>query len=175
MISKNRNRVFTFLVAAGAIIFFLAGSTGCGIYKFNQTSIPDSLHTIHVNTFDNHARYVNPQIAQKLTERLKQKINSQTKLSQTNNDNPDLEINGFVSDYSFSTSAISGQQVASNRLTVSMHISLRYKDDTVEEHDVSRSFEFKGDQSFQQAEAALGEDIVRSLTDEIFNQLFSKW
>jgi hypothetical protein len=61
-------------------------------------------------------------------------------------------------------------------LTVAVHISLNNrKADKTEEYDVSRSFEFKGDQSFQQAEATLGDEIVRTLTDEIFNKLFSNW
>jgi hypothetical protein len=100
----------------------------------------------------------------------------QTRLSQTNGDNPDWEISGYISDYTFSTSAISGQQVAGNRLTVGVHITLNnHKADVTTEYDVSRSFEFKGNQSFQQAEAALGDEMVRTITDEIFNKLFSNW
>jgi len=40
---------------------------------------------------------------------------------------------------------------------------------------VNRSFEFKGNQSFQQAETGLLDEMIRTLTDEIFNKLFSNW
>lgn len=119
---------------------------------------------------------MNPQLSPRLTDKLRQKMNNQTKLNQINGDNADWEISGQITDYSFSTSAISGQQVATNRLTVTIHITkFDRKGDKTEDYDVSRSFEFKGNQSFQQAETALGEEMVRTLTDEIFNKLFSKW
>ena len=159
-----------------ALLALLANTPTACSYKFNGANIPDTIKTVRVNMFENRARYINPQLTQKLTEKLKQKIISQTKLSQTNGANPDWEISGFISDYSFSTSAISGQQVASNRLTVAVHLTIdKRRQDKTEEIDVMRSFEFKGDQSFQQAEQALGDEIIRNLTDEIFNRLFSNW
>jgi hypothetical protein len=100
----------------------------------------------------------------------------QTRLTQKNSDNVDWIINGTITDYSFTTSAISGQQVANNRLTVNIHITLNdVKKDDVKDYDVNRSFEFKGNQSFQQAEASLMDEMIRSLADEIFNKLFSNW
>jgi hypothetical protein len=167
---------FVICLVAGSVFYFASGLTSCGIYKFNDASIPDTIKTVKVNFIENRAQYVNPQLSQRLTDKLRQKIVSQTKLVQTANDNSDWEISGTITSYNFSTSAISGQQVATNRLTVAVHITINdRKADKVTEHDVSRSFEFKGDQSFQQAEASLGDELVRTLTDEIFNKLFSNW
>lgn len=158
------------------LLILLLNNSSCGIYSFSGASIPDTIKTVKVNYIENKAQYINPQLSQKLTEKLRQKIVGQTKLNQTNNENPDWEISGTIREYTFSTSAISGQQVATNRLTVTVHITLnKRKDDTVKEYDVTRSFEFKGNQSFQQAEAALGDEMIRTLTDEIFNKLFSDW
>lgn len=125
---------------------------------------------------ENKARYINPQLSPRLTDKLRQKIITQTKLSQTNSDNADWEISGYITDYSFTTSAISGQQVANNRLTVSVHITLNNrKEEDIKDYNVSRSFEFKGSQTFQQAEASLMDEMIRTLIDEIFNKLFSNW
>jgi Lipopolysaccharide-assembly len=158
-------------------LFFMPSLTSCKIYKFTEAGVlPDSIKTVKVIYIENKAQYINPQLSPKLTDKLRQKIISQTRLSQTNNDNADWVISGFITDYRFSTSAISGQQVANNRLTVSVHIIKNSnKEDKKEEYDVSRSFEFKGNQSFQQAEASLSDEMVRTLTDEIFNKLFSNW
>lgn len=165
-----------FLLPVAVWLTFLSIHSGCNIYRFKDVSIPDSIRTVKVNFIENRARYVNPQISPKLTEKLRQKIIGQTRLTQTNNDNVDWEISGFISDYSFSTSGISNQQVVNNRLTVAIHITLNNrKADDIKDYDVSRSFEFKGNQSFQQAEAALMDEITRTLTDEIFNKLFSNW
>ncbi|MBI3137994.1 MAG: hypothetical protein HYZ15_05380 [Sphingobacteriales bacterium] len=157
-------------------LFALLGSSSCGIYRFTDASIPDSIKTVKVNMIENRAPYINPQLSPRLSDKLRQKIVSQTKLTQTNNDNADWEISGTITQYSFSTSAISGQQASNNRLTVGVQIILQdRKADKTEKHEVSRSFEFKGDRSFQQAENDLADEMIRTLTDDIFNKLFSKW
>ena len=168
------------LLAAGILVLVMAAalisSPGCGIYRFTDAAIPDSIKTIKVNLLENRASYINPSLSPGLSDKLRQKILSQTKLSQTNNDNADWEISGTITQYSFSTSAITGQQASNNRLTVSITIILQdRKADKTEKHEVSRSFEFRGDQSFQQAETNLAEEMIRTLTDDIFTKLFSKW
>ena len=155
---------------------FLVPFSSCNIYKFNEATVPDTIKTVKVQLFQNKARYVNIQLCPRLTDKLRQKIVGQTRLSQTNNDNADWEISGFITDYSLSTSAISGQREATNRLTVSVHvIKESHKEDKKDEYDVSRSFEFSATQSLQQAEASLGDEMIRALTDEIFNKIFSNW
>lgn len=175
---NNRKRIINgigFILLMSVTIMSIP-LTGCNIYKFNEATIPDSIKTVKVNFIENKARYINPQLSPKLTDKLRQKIIGQTRLTQVNNDNPDWEISAYVTDYSFSTSAISGQQVASNRLTVAVHVTLNdRKSDELKDYDVSRSFEFKGNLSFQQAEATLMDEMTRTLTDEIFNKLFSNW
>jgi outer membrane lipopolysaccharide assembly protein LptE/RlpB len=162
-----------FLVSCCLILVsFLAG---CG-YKFKDVSIPPEVKTVKVNYIENRARYVNPQLSPRLTDNLRRKIVGQTRLSQTNTDNVDWEITGMITDYSFSTSAISNQQVANNRLTVSLQVSLNdRRKEKVTDFTISRNFEFKASLSFQQAENTLGDEIIRTLTDEIFNRLFSNW
>ena len=171
--------LFSFFAVFFVFCFLFLGASfsSCHFkYGFKDVSIPDSIKTVKVIYIDNKARYINPQLSPRLTEKLRQKIISQTKFSQTNGDNADWEISGYISDYSFSTSAISGQQVANNRLTVSLHITLNNrKAEDIKDYDVTRNFEFKGNQSFQQAEASLLDEILRTLTDEIFNKLFSNW
>ena len=173
---KNVKKILALGTVFAICFAIITGNNGCNIYKFNEATIPDSIKTVKVNFIENNAQYKNPQISQRLTEKLRQKIIGQTRLSQTNSDNPDWEISGTIQQYSFSTSAISNQQVATNRLTVAVHITLNNrKADEVKEYDVSRSFDFKGNQSFQEAEASLMEEMTRTLIDEIFNKLFSNW
>ena len=171
----STKKISVFIAAAIFITAVLSGSSSCGIYKFNDASVPDSIKTVKVNFIENRATYVNPQLSPRLTDKLRQKIIGQTKLIQTNNE-PDWEIDGTITQYSFSTSAITGQQAANNRLTVAVQMVLSdRKANKTEKIDVSRSFEFKGNQSFQQAENDLAEEMIRTLTDDIFNKLFSKW
>lgn len=151
-------------------------------YGFNEktTTIGDSIKTVRVQQIVNRAAYVNPQIAPALTDRLRQKIVSQTKLTNTNNENADWEIIPEIQEYSVSTTGVTstnGQQQSSiNRLNVRVHVTInKRKEGKVENHDVSRSFDFSARQSLQTAEASLLDEMIRNLTDEIFNKLFSDW
>lgn len=173
--SKNPLKILGSLLI-GMMLLMVAGlPSSCGIYKFNDATVPDSIKTIKVNFFENRASYVNPQLSPRLTDKLRQKIVGQTRLTQTNNQ-ADWEISGTITQYNFSTSGISGQQVATNRLTVGVSITVNdVKANKSDRYDVSRSFEFRSSLSFQQAENALGDEMIRTLTDEIFNRIFSKW
>lgn len=172
---KKSSKILLLLLPL-ALYFMSLLNSSCNIYRFKDVSIPDSIKTVKVNFFENRARIVNPQLSPRLTDKLRQKIVSQTRLSQTNNENADWEITGYISEYSLSTSAISGQREAGNRLSVSINFTLTgLKTDRPTDYSVSRNFEFSATQSLQQAEAALADEMIRSLTDDIFNRLFSNW
>lgn len=150
--------------------------SSCGFYTFKDVSIPADIQTVKLSFIENRARYVNPQLSPRLTNKLQDKIVGQTRLKRTTSDDADWVISGYVNDYSVTTSGISGQQVSTQRLTVGAHISLKdNKTQKDQEYDVTKSFEFPANRSLQQAEAALIEDIIRGLSDEIFNRLFSNW
>ena len=170
---KNKVAYFllTFCIAAAA--FFHAG---CGVYSFKDVSVPDSVKTVRVNFFENKAQYVNPQLSPNLTESVKRKIQNQTRLSLSKADEVDWDISGEIRDYTVTTSGISNKQEVTNRLTITVHISIKKQGiETPEEFDISRGFEFSARLSQQAAETQLQAEIIRSLTDDIFNRLFSNW
>lgn len=169
-----RASFFAFTIAA-VLSLLNVSTSGCN-YSFRDIAIPDTIHTVKVNIIENKAPYVNTQLSPRLTDRLRQKIVSQTKLSQTNNDNADWVVSGAITSYGFSTSGISQQREATNRLTVGVHVVVDdQKAGTTKEYDVSRSFEFAATQSIQQAETQLADEMIRGLTDDIFNRIFSNW
>lgn len=149
-------------------------------YGFNDTGVlPPSVKTVKVAMFENKAKYINPQLAQKFTEKVQQKILSNTKLTRTNSDDADYVIQSTITTYDATqTVGVSQQQASTNRLTITIHV-LWKKDATrnreVEEFDVSRSFDYSARLSLQQAEAQLLDEAIRSLTDDIFNKIFSDW
>ena len=150
----------------------------CKVYRFRDVNIDPSIRTVKVNYIESKGRAtVNPVLSPQLSERLRQKITSQTRLTQVQNDNANLEISGNISDYSITTSGISQQQAASNRLTVSVHIIVKNRVDDKKsfEADVSRNFDFSASLSLDQAQSQLTSTIVQNLSDEIFNRIFSNW
>lgn len=151
--------------------------TSCKIYRFRDVNIDPDIKTVKVNYIENKARYKNPQLSPQLSDKLRQKINNQTSLTQVQGDDANLEISGTITDYSVTTSGISNQQAASNRLNVSVHIIIknRIDDKKSREEDVSRNFDFSSSLSLDQAEQQLNTTIVQNLTDEVFNRIFSNW
>lgn len=152
--------------------------SSCGIYKFRDASIPADVKTVKINFIENRATYVNPQLAQKFTDKIQQKIIGNTKLSRTNDENADYVIGGTITVYDATqTVGVSAQQASTNRLTVTLHMNWRNnkKNGEVTEFDVSRNFDYSANLSLQQAEGQLLEEVVRSLTDDIFNRIFSNW
>lgn len=161
-------------------------NTGCGVYSFADVSIPDSIKTVRVNFIENKARYINPQLSPQLTERLRQKIVNQTRLQQTQNDNAHWDIHATIIQYDVSTSAISSNQqggtggnrqaAVTNRLTVGIQITINNRlSNTTEEYTVNRNFEFDATLALQTAENQLLDEMIRNLTDDMFNRMFSNW
>jgi hypothetical protein len=158
------------------VLLAIVSIQGTCRYSLKDVSIPPEIKTVRVFFIENKARYINPQLSPKLSDKLRQKIINQTRLSQTNND-ADYEISGYISDYSVNTSGISQQQVASNNLNVTVHIVFKNRLDEKKnfEADITRNFPFSASKSLTQAEAELNEQMVTNLTDEIFNRIFSNW
>jgi hypothetical protein len=167
----------SFIALSVSLITCLSVLNSCKVhYNFRDISIPPEISTVKVNLIENRASYVNVQLSPQLTDKLRQKIVSQTRLKQTNGDNADWEITGTVTEYSFSTSGISNGKTSTNRINVAVHITLTdQKKGETQEYNVSRSFDFPASQSLQQAESGKLPEMIRGLADDIFNQLFSNW
>jgi Lipopolysaccharide-assembly len=155
-----------------SVVFFFPA---CKIYKFQDINIEDSVKTVKVSAIQNKARYVNPQLSPQLTDKLRQKIVGQTRLSPTNGE-AHYEISGEITDYYVSTGSISQQQTTGSQLNVSVHITLfKRLDNKTEDFTITRNFPYAATLTLQAAEAQLNTEIIRNLTDEIFNHIFSGW
>jgi len=146
-------------------------------YKTKDISIPPEIKTARVGYFENRARYRNPQLSPQLTDKLRQKINNQTRLTLVQNDAPDYDISGEITGYDVTTSGISSQQASTNRLIVTVRLVFKNRLDQTKnfETTVSRNFDFSANLSLTQAEAQLTPSIVQNMVDEIFNKIFSNW
>jgi hypothetical protein len=178
---KNFKKYNSFYAAryllALLIINFSLLITSCGVYKFKDVSIDyNKYKTIKINFIENRAPIINTQLAPKLNDKLQQKIVSQTRLTRTSNDDAHYQLSGFISTYNVSTTAISSTQAATNRLTVGIHMVVKdILENKTDEFDINRNFDFSANLSLDQAYVQLQDEIIRNLTDEIFNHIFSNW
>ena len=165
------------LPIACCVLLLALNSATCKYSTKDTSPIPPDVKTFRVNYLENKARYVNPQLTPTVTEKLKQKIIGQTRLRQINGDEAHYDISGYLSDYSVTTTGITNQTASTNRLNVSFHLIFKNKLDQKKdfETDITNNYDFNAQLSLQQAEAQLGNDIVKNLVDGIFNKIFSNW
>ena len=164
-----------FMIAMMLLVIFNYASCKYGFKDIG--GLPPEVTTFRVNYFENRAEYKNPQLSPLLTEKLKQKIISTTRLRQTNDDDAHYDISGFVSGYFTSTTGISESATSLNRLTTTFHIIFKNTLDEKKnfEADVTFSVDFDANLSLSQVEQQKGDEITKNLTDAIFNKIFSNW
>jgi len=167
------------LFAAAVLCIAAFGFSSCGVYSFRDVSIPDSVKSIRVVYIENRAPYVNPQLSPDLTERVRRKILNQTRLRVTNDENANWVINATITDYSVAASGVGGERNTSlSRLNIAVQVSITNNmnpGSAPQEFSINRTFDFDARLTLQQAENTLREEMLRGLSDDIFNRLFSNW
>ena len=162
------------------LLWICMGFQACKVYSFKDVSIPPEVKTIQIGFIENRARYVDPQLSPQLTDKFKQKISNQTKLTQVQGD-ADYDVSAFVAEYNVTTAGVSNQAASINRLIVTVHLALknRLNDQKLGtpdfETDITRNFDFPATSNLTDAEATLTPQIVQQMTDDMFNRLFSNW
>ncbi|HEY2349646.1 MAG TPA: LPS assembly lipoprotein LptE, partial [Puia sp.] len=171
MISVNKTSFFCRSIRQSiCLLFIFLLSNSCGVYSFKDVSIPPEVKSIHIGFIENRARYVDPQLSPQLTDKLKQKISSQTKLTQIQTENADYDVSAYVSAYDITTAGVANQTASINRLTVSVHLALKNRLNEQKlgtpdfETDISRNFDFPATQSFTDAQVSLLPQIIQQLT-----------
>jgi hypothetical protein len=169
---KGKILTITGLMAAICTMF-----SSCGIYTFRDVSIPDNVKTIKINFIENRAAIINPQLAPKLTDQFKTTVQSYIKkASLVNGDNADYIISAYVSNYAVTTSGIGSTQATTNRLTVGVTMTLNNTlKGEMKDYTISRDFDFAASLTLTQAENQLLPDIIKNVSDEMFNRIFSSW
>lgn len=152
-------------------------AASCGIYSFSGTSIQPDVHTITINYFDYTALKVNPSLSNDLTEALKEQFRKMTRLEQVEMDG-DLEIEGAVTGYDVSASAVTADEVAAlNKLTVTVKITFtnrKYPEDDLEQNFSAYS-EYNSMESLESVEQTLCAEIIDKLIEDIFNATVAQW
>ena len=161
-----------------SVLFLSVGITACKVsYSFTGASIAPSVKTFTVDFFPNRARLVNPNLSQQFTEGLQDKLIKQTSLNQIQ-DGGDLEFSGQITDYEVRPMNIQeGDLAAQNRLTVT--VKVKYTNNKDHEQDWEKTFtayeDFDSNNSLNTVEESLVPEIIKKLTDDVFNASIANW
>jgi len=171
---KNQRFIPILLFAILSIVIF----TACKIsYSFTGAVPMVGVKTFSVYYFPNRARLVNPNLSQSFTDGLQEKLIKQTSMNQIT-ENGDLEFSGQITEYDVKPMNIQqGDLAALNRLTIS--IKVKFVNNKNHEQDWEKSFsqfeDFESTKSLSDVEDGLVTEIVKKLTDDIFNASLANW
>lgn len=159
-------------------LLLLTAVISCRVnYSLSGASIPENVKTVSIEYFENQAALTNPNFPQIITEALRDKFLTQTRLKLVNSDG-DVHFRGVVTAYQSAPVAVGGNDQASlNRLTISVVVS--YENKLNEDQNFNQSFtrfaDFAASQNLSSVEDALMNEIASQLVQDIFNRAFLNW
>lgn len=165
----------------GILLFTLLLIQSCGVkYSFSGGSIPKDMKTYTVLYFENIAPMVYTTLSQNFTEGLKERIRTQSSLSQVNADG-DAIFEGVITNYTITPASVAAgglERAENSRLTITVKVKYTNRLDQTGESNFEESFsqfkEFPGS-DVTSYEAQLNQDIIKALTEDIYNKAFANW
>lgn len=165
--------VYTVLILFSAGIF-----SSCKMsYSFTGANLSPLVKTYTVYYFPNRARLISPTLSQVFTEELREKLQRQTSLNEMT-ENGDIQFEGQITGYEVRPMSIQKEDLAAqNRLTIT--VKLKYTNTKVPSESFERNFtafeDFDSNMSLADVEDELNLEIVKKLTEDIFNATIANW
>lgn len=160
------------------IIFIVLALNACFSvkYSFTGASIPPAMKSLSVEYFTNRASIVNPNLSQQFTNALMDKFRQQTSLI-IMNEGGEGDFQGEITGYTTAPMAITGDQAAKTRFTISIHV--KYTNTIEPKNNFDKTFsrfeDYDSKLDLHQVEDQMVVDIINLLTEDIFNQAFVNW
>jgi hypothetical protein len=139
---------------------------------------------VQINEFINNAPLVNPTLAQQFSTDIQNRFLQRTTLKGTK-ENPDMLIEGEITDYSISPTTISSNvnapggniQAAQNKLTISVKVHYENKIEPDKSFDRIFSDEavFSSDLDINAIEASQVKLVNERIINKIFNDIVANW
>lgn len=153
--------------------------TSCLVsYKFNGTSIDYTrIKTISVADFPNQAALVYPSLAPNFNEKLKDEYSSKTRLKLVDRDG-DLQVSGEITNYELIQTGVNTAGT-STKTKLQITLNVRFVNKTNPTENFEKRFssyqEFSNDQTINQVQDELNNEIIEDLINQIFNATVANW
>ncbi|HLP94710.1 MAG TPA: LPS assembly lipoprotein LptE [Saprospiraceae bacterium] len=169
----NRKTIWPFVVLA---LWMLSGCC----YTFKGISIDPDVNTFFVQNFEGQAPTAPPTLPLEFTERLKDKVRLESRLTLKNTD-ADVEFTGKVVEFRVVPVAPKpGEQVALNRLEVGVSVQFIHNKNDKKSWPSARTFrhfaEFDNSEELLSVQnQLLTQTIYPQILEDIFNAAFNDW
>lgn len=157
----------------------VALATACSIsYKFNGASIDyTKTKTIQIADFPIRSSYVWGPMASIFNNQLKDQFANNTRLIQVRR-NGDLKIEGEITQYNQRNKSVSSEGYSS-QTELSMTVNVRFTNNANHSEDFERQFTatstYENTQSLNSVQEELVTQMVKEITDQIFNATVANW
>ena len=153
--------------------------TACSVsYKFNGASIDyNKTKTIQIADFPIRSSYVWGPMASIFNNQLKDQYANHTRLIQVKR-NGDLKVEGEITQYSQRNKAVTAQG-ESAQVELSMTVNVRFTNNANHSEDFERQFTatttYVSRQSLNSVQEECVTQMVKDITDQIFNATVANW
>jgi Lipopolysaccharide-assembly len=159
---------FKFILFATALCM-----TQMGCYSLRGVTIDPAAKTYSVTLFTNNASAAPPTLAQNFTERLKDKVRNNTRLSLVNTEGADLAFSGQVTGYDVSAvSPQPNQPAAFNQLRIAINVEV--VDGKNEKASWKQTFTFQADFPGSSQLLTVQDQLIKQITDKLLEDIFNK-
>ncbi len=164
------------VLAACVVVVLLAA---CSIsYKFNGASIDyTKTKTIQISDFPIRSSYVWGPMASIFNNKLKELYANNTRLIQVKR-NGDMKIEGEITQYTQRNKAVTSEG-SSAQTELSMTVNVRFTNNANHKDDFERQFSatssYGNTQSLTAVQEELVTQMVKEITDQIFNATVANW
>ena len=150
-----------------------------GCYSLKGISIDARVNTFFINTFETVAINAPPTLNIEFTERLKDKIRSETRL-QLKTEGADVNFSGKIMDFRVVPVAPKpGETVSLNQLVIVIQVSAENMKEEKIEWPKEKSFSYFAEFSNSSDLLSVQDQLVRQISDQlledIFNYFFNNW
>ena len=168
-------RPLTWGVTAICLLLLAACSVS---YKFNGASIDYSkVHTIQIADFPIRSTYVWGPMGPMFNNQLKDVFANHTRLQQVKR-NGDLKIEGEITQYQQRNKSVSSEGYSA-QTELSITVNVRFTNNTNHNEDFERQFtataSYETVRSLNSVQEELVTQMVKDLTDQIFNATVANW
>lgn len=183
---KSTNKILPAVTTSGRLrcilsldFFILSLLMSCSVsYKFNGASIDyTKTKTIQIADFPIRSSYVWGPMASIFNNQLKDIYANHTRLIQVKR-NGDLKIEGEITRYEQRNKAVSSEGYSA-QTELSMTVNVRFTNNANHTEDFERQFTatstYETTQSLNSVQETLVTEMVKEITDQIFNATVANW
>jgi hypothetical protein len=179
MLKKLKTIMLRVMMPLAIITLHLSLVTSCKVsYTFNGASIDyTKTKTIQIADFPIRSNYVWGPMASIFNNQLKDQYANHTKLTQVKR-NGDLKVEGEITRYEQRNKSVSAEGTSA-QVELSMSVNVRFTNNVNHKEDFEKSFtasqSYDSNLSLNAVQEDLVTQMVKDITDQIFNATVANW